>query len=62
MEQNVGGIDRDARIVMGIGIIGLGIYYQSWLGLLGVPILITGILGYCWLYKFLGISTCPVKK
>ncbi len=61
MQPNVGGIDRVLRIVLGLAIIGWGIYAQSWWGLLGVPLLFSGLTGQCFAYKLFGISTCKVK-
>lgn len=49
--------DRILRVVVGVVLIGLG-----GVGLLSIPGVIalgTGIIGFCPLYKVLGISTCP---
>ena len=62
MEKNVGGIDKVVRIVLGLVIIGLGIYFKNWLGLIGVVVLLTGLIGWCGLYSLLGINTCKIKK
>jgi len=61
MQPNVGGIDRVLRIVLGAAIIGWGIFAQSWLGLIGVLLLLSGLVGQCFLYKLIGVSTCKVK-
>ncbi|HNW83691.1 MAG TPA: DUF2892 domain-containing protein [bacterium] len=61
-KQNVGGVDKVIRIVLGIGMIGAGIYYGSWLGAIGAIPLLTGIFGTCGLYSLLGINTCSIKK
>ncbi len=61
MEKNVGGIDKVIRIVLGLVIIGLGIYFKNWLGLIGVVVLLTGLIGWCGLYRLLGINTCKIK-
>jgi imidazoleglycerol-phosphate dehydratase/histidinol-phosphatase len=55
MKCNVGGIDRLARIVLGIGIIGAGIVTGSWLGAIGLVPLVTGAASRCPLYL-------PLKK
>jgi hypothetical protein len=62
-KNNVGGIDRIARIVIGLALIGLTLAGQigAW-GWIGVLPLLTGALGTCGLYTVLGISTCPMKK
>ena len=44
MSANVGTIDRTLRITAGIAGLGLGIFFQSWWGVLGlVPVLQLGI-------------------
>jgi len=61
MEKNVGGRDKVVRIVLGLVIIGLGIYFKNWLGLIGLILLLTGLMGWCGLYKVFGINTCKMK-
>lgn len=56
--RNVGTIDRLLRIVAGILIIGLGIYYQSLWGIIGIVPLFTGLFRFCPLYSMLGVNTC----
>ncbi len=61
--NNVGGIDRIARIVVGallllatvLGLIG------AW-GWIGIVPLATGLLKTCPLYKLFGFNSCPIKK
>jgi sulfite exporter TauE/SafE len=59
MKANVGKIDKTLRIIAGIVMIGLGIYYQSWWGAVGLLPLITGLLRWCPAYLPFGISSCP---
>ena len=63
MKLNVGGIDRIARIAIGLVLIGLtltgNIGLWGWLGL--VP-LTTGAIGWCPPYAILGFNTCSMKK
>ncbi|MFN6960766.1 MAG: DUF2892 domain-containing protein [Rhodocyclaceae bacterium] len=62
MKQNVGGIDRVLRIVVGLALIAwalMGGPVWAWIGI--VP-LSTGLVGFCALYPLLGINTCPNKK
>jgi hypothetical protein len=61
MKHNVGKTDKMIRIFLGIVIIGAGVYFKSWFGLIGILPLITAAIGYCHLYTLLGISTCKVK-
>jgi hypothetical protein len=58
MGKNMGQVDRIIRAVIGIIVIVLGVMYQSWLGALGLIPLVTAGIGYCPLYKILGIKTC----
>ena len=58
MKCNVGKTDRIIRVILGLGIIGAGVYYQSWLGVIGVIPLATAALGWCPLYLPVGFSSC----
>lgn len=62
MKLNVGGIDRLARILVGLVLIALtltgSIGVWGWIGL--VP-LATGLVRFCPLYTLLGMNTCPVQ-
>jgi len=53
----MGQVDRIIRVVLGIIIIMLGVMNQSWLGAIGLIPLITAGIGFCPLYKILGIKT-----
>lgn len=59
MSPNVGSVDRVVRIVVGLALIGAGIYYKAWWGAIGAVPLLTALLGWCPLYLPLGIRTCP---
>ena len=63
MKKNVGGIDRIARIVLGLALIGLAATHQigSW-GWLGLIVLATGLFSFCGLYSIIGINTCRLEK
>lgn len=59
MKNNVGGIDKILRIIVGIALIAataLG-YLPIW-GYIGIVPLATGLIGFCPLYPLLGLSTC----
>ncbi|MFT3916074.1 MAG: DUF2892 domain-containing protein [Anaeromyxobacteraceae bacterium] len=57
---NEGTLDRAARIVLGLGLISLVfVGPQTMWGLVGLVPLATGALGFCPLYRVLGISTKP---
>jgi len=57
MKCNVGGIDRQVRVVVGLAIIGAGFYFQSWWGAVGVVPLFTAAIGWCPAYLPFGISS-----
>lgn len=63
MKLNVGGIDRIARISVGLGLVAwaalLGGPVWAWIGLLPLA---TGAFGFCPAYLPFGLSTCPMKK
>jgi len=63
MKLNVGGIDRIARIVVGLVLIALAATgtVGAW-GWIGVVPLLTGAVGFCPLYPLIGMNTCPMKK
>ena len=58
MRCNVGRTDRLLRVVIGLVLVGLGIALKSWWGALGVVPLATALVGWCPLYRLVGISTC----
>ena len=62
-KNNVGVIDRIARIVIGLALIGLTLMgtIGVW-GWIGIVPLLTAALGTCPLYTMLGFSSCPMKK
>ena len=62
MIQNEGSVDRVARVLLGVLLLSLVfIGPQTWLGLIGVVPLLTGLVGFCPLYRVLGVSTCRAK-
>ncbi len=61
MRCNVGGADRMMRFIVGIGIVVLGVIYQSWWGALGLVPIVTGIIRWCPAYLPFGFSTCRDK-
>lgn len=62
MKTNVGATDKLIRIVAGIVLIIIGIFYSKIWVIIGLIPLITGLIGYCPLYTLLGINTCKVKS
>ena len=62
MKKNIGTIDKSLRILLGLAIIIIGVFYESWLGLLGIIPILTAFIGFCPLYSLIGISTCQIKE
>ena len=60
--RNVGSADRVIRLVLGLVIIGVGFYYHSWWGAIGIVPLFTALIGWCPAYLPFGISTCSTRK
>jgi hypothetical protein len=63
MKLNVGGIDRIARIAVGVILIALTLMgtIGVW-GWVGVVPLLTGLTRFCPLYPMLGFNTCAMKQ
>lgn len=61
MTRNVGGGDRVFRIVLGVVVIAVGVYYRSWWGVLGALPLLTGLFSFCPVYLPFGTSTCETR-
>ena len=62
MKCNVGKVDRLMRIVVGLVIAILGVWFDSWWGLVGLVPLATGLFRWCPLYLPLKISTDKEEK
>lgn len=68
MLQNVGGIDRVLRVLVGLLLLAFALRLgfsdtgYNWIGWLGLIPLATGVIGNCPLYSVLGFSTCPARK
>jgi sulfite exporter TauE/SafE len=61
MKCNVGKVDRTIRIIAGLAIIGVGVYYNNWWGAIGAVPLITALIGWCPAYSLIGVSTCGIR-
>ncbi len=64
MQKNEGTLDRAIRIIVGLALIAgffLNSGSYSWLYLVGIIPLVTGLLGSCPVYTILGIKTCKLK-
>jgi len=57
MKKNIGNADKLIRVVIALAIGGLGLYFNSWWGLLGIVPLLTAFISFCPLYSFFGLNT-----
>jgi len=60
--KNIGNTERLIRVILGILVVAWGIKAKNWLGVIGLIILITGIIGWCGIYQVFGKSCCSVGK
>ena len=58
MKTNIGSVDRIIRVIIGLAILGAGLAYHSWLGLIGLVPLLTAVVRFCPAYLPLGLNTC----
>lgn len=67
MACNVGGIERPIRIVLGVLLIGIGVFGGLTGTAMGVVLavgaiaLVTGVVGFCPAWTLLRINTCRVE-
>ena len=63
MNVNEGGWDRTLRVLLGIGLLALVFVgpHTPW-GWLGLLPLVTGLFGFCPVYRLVGFSSCPAPK
>jgi hypothetical protein len=63
MTRNEGTVDRVVRIVLGIALLALVfIGPKTWIGLVGLVPLMTGLVGFCPLYRLIGIRSSPASS
>jgi predicted RND superfamily exporter protein len=53
----MGKTDKIFRITIGLVVIALGFYFQSWWGAIGIIPLFTSFIGWCPVYAPFGLST-----
>ena len=59
--KNIGSGERVVRVVIGLAIIGWGLFAQNWWGAIGILPLLTGVIGWCGLYQVMN-KCCPFSK
>ena len=57
MKANMGSADRIIRFILGVVIIALGLYFQSWWGAVGIVPFLTALINHCPAYNLIGVST-----
>lgn len=58
MKTNIGTADRVIRAILGLVILGLGVWGRTWWGLIGLPLLLTAAVRFCPAYLPFGLTTC----
>jgi len=61
MKCNVGQTDKVIRIILGVLIAVVGLYFKTWWGLVAIIPLGTALVNFCPLYAALGLTTCEKK-
>ena len=63
MTKNEAGWDRAVRVLLGLGLLSLTVVGPKtpW-GFVGLLPLLTGLAGFCPLYRVFGFSTCPIEQ
>lgn len=64
MPKNVGGLDRNLRLVLGAILIVAGLFLPSlwWLTIVGLVPIFTALIGFCPAYLPFGINTAKAKQ
>jgi hypothetical protein len=64
MSRNIGALDRVVRVIIGLVLVayavpvGFSSTGWNWVGWIGVVPLLTAAIGFCPLYRVMGISSC----
>jgi len=59
LTRNAGSLDRAIRILLGVGLLAIVfVGPRSWIGMIGLVPLLTGVIGFCPLYRIVGVQTC----
>ena len=57
MKKNVGKIDKIIRYIVGLVVVSTGYYFSSWLGLIGLVIMLPAIFGSDPFYNLINMNT-----
>lgn len=63
MKPNIGTKDRIARLIIGVVLISLAVFYKSaFMALGGLFSIYEAVSSWCVFYQILGRNTCPIKN
>ena len=62
MKHNIGKTDKTIRIIAGLIIIAVGLYFKSWWGAIGVIPIVTAFIRFCPFYCPLNVNTGKTEK
>jgi hypothetical protein len=62
MKKNMGSLDKNLRLVLGIILLIVGFFSTWWLSLIGVIMVGTSLMGFCPAYLPFNISTLRKSK
>lgn len=62
MEKNVGKTDRNIRYILAVIFVILGITVHWAFYILAAVAALTAAMGFCGIYKLIGVNTCKVKQ
>ena len=57
MKKNVGKTDKIIRYIVGVVVLSAGYYFSSWLGLIGIVIMLPAIFGSDPFYNLINMNT-----
>jgi len=57
LKKNVGYIDSIIRVIVGALIVGLGLYFDSYWGFIGLIPVFSGAVSFCPIYRLLNMET-----
>jgi Protein of unknown function (DUF2892) len=60
--RNIGEIDKVIRVVIGVGVLAVGYYYNNPWGWVGLIPLGTAMAGWCPVYAIFGAQTSPIDR
>lgn len=63
MTKNVcGSSEKTIRVIIGLLILGVGWFYDSYWGLIGLVPIVTAAVGWCPLSYIFGVKSCKIKS